>query len=243
MSDLDRFSAALDRCESFEGAYDLAGSLYDLALSLTGQVEQLTADLAAAKLPHDDRFVAVPRERWRAMVAECDETRAEAKRLADESAKHAGWAARDLGIIYRLERERDEALAALEQERLANVGLNDLVGKLGVLGDGLQQELAAAQIPDGVTPTKFMVSVLPVDHPKYRYYALNVMTDIHGNWFVERFQEWLSVADWSWSFTRGHESRFETRDEALAAALAAAPHVEVNGRTAAQVLGEGGDGA
>lgn len=138
--------------------------------------------------------------------------------------------------------QRDEARAALAQERLANVGLNDLVGKLGVLSAQLTAERDEARAQLAAELAK---PARPCRGDGCRNEALffHHLCAEHHLSLYGYMPEDLPIAptgckDCSARPGQRHRSgAWCVRDFVPPAA---APHVEVGGRTAAQVAG--GDG-
>lgn len=91
--------------------------------------------------------------------------------------------------------------------------------------------------------TEYTVCVLPEDDPNRSVYAVKVANRGHGRWAVVLRSMCLNRAgEWDWEPSPSSrddewltEHRFD-RDEALRLAREAAPHVLVNGKTAAEAL-------
>lgn len=82
-----------------------------------------------------------------------------------------------------------------------------------------------------VSVTRYTVSVLPADDINHKYFALHVALKGDG-WVVHNGHEFFT-RDGSWRPGLAAACRFADCDDALAVAREVAPHVTVNGHTAA----------
>jgi hypothetical protein len=81
-------------------------------------------------------------------------------------------------------------------------------------------------------PARYEVSLLPEDDINYRYYALKVERRRDGSWVVTDGVCWMDAE--LVFHDRPYEECLHDLDTALQLAREAAPHVIVNGITAAQ---------